>query len=183
MLVKVEFPIPISGNRNFTYGKELTQKLYELESFPELDEMFSQHIGRTVKVLRLYRNLIRRAQEDDIGDDGYRFRDDEECVTFAVREAASFDDFVTIVAHEAAHGVLHFHWDEETDGFRKFNLGKDDEEAFCWKVSRLVCAKIGYAYNEQLATLLFNFHIATQHRDATAVEAAHAALPERHRFL
>lgn len=183
MAVDLDLEIPVPVNDNCLYVREMTQKLYELESFFELDALFTEYLGREVKALRLYRYLIRQAQEGEVAGNGWLWQPFDECVNFSATNAEGFNEFVTITAHEATHGVIYFLSDKESDHDRKFDLTEKDEEAFCWKVSRLVCVKLGCVFDEHLAELLFAVHVASNSMDMNAMISAHAALPERHKFL
>jgi hypothetical protein len=156
---------------NFDFHSRLVSALYATVSCVELDREFSGRFGREIQAWRLFRYLIRMAVPGD-----FCFNPSSETVGVAAKRCDSYEQFVTVTLHEATHGVCHFVAGESESELRDFY--EKDEEAFCWKISDIVCVAIGVAYDKKLADNLYAFNVACMRQDYAALEAINAVLPD-----
>lgn len=157
-------------NLNTQFLMQLLGILYNIPEAQEIDRLFSERFGRQVISWRLFRYLIRMSVATD-----FVFNPSDEVVGYAQVDCDSFEQFVTVMLHEATHGVCHFVAGEPESELRRFS--SNDEEGFCWKVSEAVCSVIGVAYDKELADNLYAFNLAVVAGDGATLIATNSKLP------
>jgi len=136
--------------------------LYSIGSYDKLSSMFSDFLGRPATVVwRLFRHLVRYASP------GRRwcFNPQIEIVEYKT-SPCSFEEFATLMFHEATHGVCELLSPNEEERYKLFARSvEEDEEHFCWQVSKTVCERLGIEYQEAVAARCHHFHLSVKNGD------------------
>ena len=144
--------------------------MYKVDDLPELDEYGSRIFEHPIqKSWRLFRYITKMAVPGS-----WVWNSDLESVSYPSQaEVPTFEEFMTLMLHESAHGWCHFN---KTDPSSKNYPGLDEEQV-CWDVSRLICGRLGINYQEDLASLNHQFHICRQAGDIEGLDRIMKKLP------
>ncbi len=156
---------------NKKHLKRLVKMMYKIDDCPTLDEYGSRIFGRPVRgTWRLFRHIVRMAVADT-----WMWSPEKERASYPKDVTVpAFEDFATIMLHEATHGWCYFHKDNPSSFDYPGNL---NEEVVCWEVSRLVSEFLGIAYRENLAELGYKFYLFTTKKDMKGIRLLMKKLP------
>lgn len=159
---------------NKEHFQRLVKMMYKIDDCPALDEYGSRIFGRPVrKTWRLLRHLVRKATPDTA--DTWGWSSENELASYPKDSVVpTFEDFATIMLHEVTHGWCYFHKDNRSvfdylDGL--------NEETVCWEVSRMVCERLGIAYQKKWVDLGYEFYLLSKKQDHDGIESLLKTFP------
>lgn len=156
---------------NQKYLRRLVKAMYVVQDLQALDEYGSNIFGRPIKrTWKLYRHIAKTAVADI-----WKWSPNKELASYPKnKKVPTFEEFVTFMLHEVAHGWCYFLKDDLS--LRNYPTGVDEEQV-CWDVSKMVCDKLDISYQKKLANLCHRFHVRTLAHDAKGLKRILKKLP------
>ena len=156
---------------NQKHLQRLIGAMYAVQDFPVLDAYGSKIFWRPVRgTWKLFRHIVRTAVADV-----WQWSSCKELASYPKEaEVPVFEEFATLMLHEATHGWCYFLKNDPSP--QDYPTGID-EERVCWDVSKLACEMLGIPYQKELADLSYQFYHSMRAGDTEEVESILEKLP------
>lgn len=136
---------------NRDYLRYLVKAMYAIPDFPALNEYGSKIFGYPVKnTWKLFRHIVKKATEDS-----WVWSQERELASYPSVEVPTFEEFATIMLHEATHGWCYF----LKDAFSSDYPNGLNEEQICWNVSKMTCELLHIPYQEELVGWCYQLYL------------------------